>query len=302
MNKKMNQEKFNIKPITNPNIKEHSYHTKLYGKIWRNFDFQTLQELNELKQLFPADTAYKLSDCCTSLPRTMESIKKELQNSTMKDLAGKDWTRYEYAKQHGQIVKLTSPYIFRCECLRGYQNTIIIEWISGDYQIKAETKKNLWPNVTETTETDTNTYAENTVKPVKLIPLHPQKLRTYTHAFHYINWSGGNITTININESDEYVKEFETAIFENKSAFAQRFNTKLSDFTGYTPKQILELPTIETGHTENLKIHVPLKTKIWVSRLTTDDGMPYNNQIVVEQLKDSKWTTVLEINPTETQQ
>ena len=50
------------------------------------------------------------------------------------------------------------------------------------------------------------------------------------------------------------------------------------------------LPTIESGHFDNLKIQEP-DVRVWLSRLTLEDGMPYNNQVTVEKLVDGQWKT-----------
>ena len=35
-------------------------------------------------------------------------------------------------------------------------------------------------------------------------------------------------------------------------------------------------------------------TKVWLSRMTVDDGMPYNNMVIVEKLINGKWETIEE--------
>jgi hypothetical protein len=58
----------------------------------------------------------------------------------------------------------------------------------------------------------------------------------------------------------------------------------------YTLKQLEAMPTIEQGHTDDLKIrtfgdghaHKKPSTKVWLSRLTVEDGQPYNNQVTIE--------------------
>lgn len=56
---------------------------------------------------------------------------------------------------------------------------------------------------------------------------------------------------------------------------------------------ISNLPTISTGHTDDLKISTPSR-RVWLSRLTREDGMPYDNQVTEEQYnnKTDVWETV----------
>lgn len=42
-----------------------------------------------------------------------------------------------------------------------------------------------------------------------------------------------------------------------------------------------KLPTISQGHTDDLKINTPSR-RVWLSRLTVADGMPYDNQVTEE--------------------
>lgn len=52
----------------------------------------------------------------------------------------------------------------------------------------------------------------------------------------------------------------------------------------YTLKQLEEIPTITQGQTDDLKLE-ELETRVWLSRMTIEDGQPYNNQVTVEQVK-----------------
>lgn len=60
----------------------------------------------------------------------------------------------------------------------------------------------------------------------------------------------------------------------------------------YTLSQLETLPTIRQGHTDDLKIETPT-LRVWLSRLTVEDGMPYNNQVTVEEYVESRrgWMT-----------
>ena len=62
----------------------------------------------------------------------------------------------------------------------------------------------------------------------------------------------------------------------------------------YTLKELQQLETITQGHTDNLKIKTE-DTKVWLSRMTVEDGMPYNNMVTIEKLTiDGRWETVEE--------
>lgn len=62
----------------------------------------------------------------------------------------------------------------------------------------------------------------------------------------------------------------------------------------YTLKELQQLETITQGHTDNLKIKTE-NTKVWLSRMTVEDGMPYNNMVTIEKLtNDGRWETVEE--------
>jgi hypothetical protein len=57
----------------------------------------------------------------------------------------------------------------------------------------------------------------------------------------------------------------------------------------FSLRDLCTLPTIQVGHTDNLKIETQNK-RIWISRMTVEDGMPYNNQVTVEKLNNGEWT------------
>ena len=52
-------------------------------------------------------------------------------------------------------------------------------------------------------------------------------------------------------------------------------------------EELEAMPTIKQGHTDDLKISTPT-TRVWLSRLTVEDGQPYNNMVTVEQIKKSR--------------
>ncbi len=56
-------------------------------------------------------------------------------------------------------------------------------------------------------------------------------------------------------------------------------------------KELEALPTISSGHFDDLKFENPI-IRVWLSRMTIADGMPYNNQVTVERLREGIWKTV----------
>ena len=59
----------------------------------------------------------------------------------------------------------------------------------------------------------------------------------------------------------------------------------------FTAKALSALETITEGHMNDLKIDTG-NSRIWLSRLTTLDGMPYDNQITIEVMRAGKWVIV----------
>lgn len=61
----------------------------------------------------------------------------------------------------------------------------------------------------------------------------------------------------------------------------------------FTLAEIQNCPVIEQGHTDNLILATPY-CKVWVSRLTKEDGMPYDNEVTLEAFNshDGFWFTV----------
>ena len=45
--------------------------------------------------------------------------------------------------------------------------------------------------------------------------------------------------------------------------------------------KLVQLPTISQGLTDDLKIQTKNK-RVWLSRFTVEDGMPYDNQVTEE--------------------
>ena len=56
------------------------------------------------------------------------------------------------------------------------------------------------------------------------------------------------------------------------------------------------MPTLHVGHFDNLKLELyeggPIR--VWLSRMTVDDGSPCNNQVTVEKFnnKTKRWETI----------
>lgn len=67
----------------------------------------------------------------------------------------------------------------------------------------------------------------------------------------------------------------------------------MTTHASYSLAEIESMPTINQGWTDNLKIDTGTE-RVWLSRLTVEDGNPYNNQVTVERLTDGCWKTVEE--------
>ena len=61
----------------------------------------------------------------------------------------------------------------------------------------------------------------------------------------------------------------------------------------YTLRELQAMETISQGHTDDLKIKTE-DTKVWLSRMTVEDGMPYDNMVTVEKLIDGRWEVIEE--------
>lgn len=69
--------------------------------------------------------------------------------------------------------------------------------------------------------------------------------------------------------------------------------TSLADGDRPSAAELRRLPTISESQTDNLKIDNG-RFRAWLSRMTTADGMPYNNQVTIEELQAGRWVTVEE--------
>ena len=56
----------------------------------------------------------------------------------------------------------------------------------------------------------------------------------------------------------------------------------------YTLTELQAMPTIRQAWTGNLKVQTKFK-RIWLSRMTIEDGADYNNQVTVERCRDGSW-------------
>lgn len=62
----------------------------------------------------------------------------------------------------------------------------------------------------------------------------------------------------------------------------------------YTLKELQQLETITQGHTDNLKIETE-DIKVYLSRMTVEDGMTANNMVTVKKLTDGgNWEIIAE--------
>lgn len=63
----------------------------------------------------------------------------------------------------------------------------------------------------------------------------------------------------------------------------------------YTLKALEARPTLRQGHTADLKMQFKAKRvekRVWLSRMTVEDGMPYNNQVTIEAYGRNGWETI----------
>lgn len=54
--------------------------------------------------------------------------------------------------------------------------------------------------------------------------------------------------------------------------------------------EIEKMETITSSHFDDLKFESAF-IRVWLSRMTIEDGMPYNNQVTIEVLKNGRWET-----------
>lgn len=56
----------------------------------------------------------------------------------------------------------------------------------------------------------------------------------------------------------------------------------------FTLQEVCTLPVLKQGHTDNL-VYQGTNKRVWISRMTVEDGQPYDNQITVEKLVNGVW-------------
>ena len=62
-------------------------------------------------------------------------------------------------------------------------------------------------------------------------------------------------------------------------------NSKIMKTHNLTLEYLKSLPTLHQGQTDDLKIERDY-TRVWLSRLTIEDGQPYDNQVTVEKFRE----------------
>lgn len=74
----------------------------------------------------------------------------------------------------------------------------------------------------------------------------------------------------------------------------------MSIFKRFTLSEIEEMEVIHESQTDDLVLEQGQgdgQVRVWVSRMTVSDGMPYNNQVTVEKLTNGAWETIDEYEP-----
>lgn len=61
--------------------------------------------------------------------------------------------------------------------------------------------------------------------------------------------------------------------------------------THYTADELRSMPTLAQGQADDLKIDDGTE-RIWLSRMTREDGSPFDAEITVERLIDGRWEVV----------
>lgn len=73
---------------------------------------------------------------------------------------------------------------------------------------------------------------------------------------------------------------------------AHRLITRRALREDYTLAELEALPTLHQGQMDDLKIKTNY-IQVWLSRMTKEDGIPYDNQVTIERLNSSyNWVTV----------
>lgn len=56
----------------------------------------------------------------------------------------------------------------------------------------------------------------------------------------------------------------------------------------YSASELESMPTLSQGWTDDLKIQTTTK-KVWLARVGVEDGMPFNDGVTVETLRNGRW-------------
>lgn len=83
-------------------------------------------------------------------------------------------------------------------------------------------------------------------------------------------------------------KGVKTVIDDHKRLAVNKF---VANGKVYTANELKTMPTILSGHFDNLKIDKG-DLRVWLSRLTIADGMPYNDQVTIERKINGNWVVV----------
>ncbi len=59
----------------------------------------------------------------------------------------------------------------------------------------------------------------------------------------------------------------------------------------HSPNHYRELETIVSGHFDNM-VEQTKERRVWVSRMTVEDGAPENKQVTIETVQRGVWTTL----------
>ena len=61
----------------------------------------------------------------------------------------------------------------------------------------------------------------------------------------------------------------------------------------YTAGELEDMPTLSSGQFDNLKVDTG-ELRVWLCRCGVADGLPYDNMVTVERLRDGRWVKVSE--------
>lgn len=59
----------------------------------------------------------------------------------------------------------------------------------------------------------------------------------------------------------------------------------------FTLEQLQTMPTIAVGQTDDLKFDNGV-VRVWLSRMSVEDGAPYDNQVTIERNVGGKWKII----------